>query len=146
VLVVGAGGLGVRCCSIRPARVGRLGIVDGDRLEPSTCIADLVRAGDAGAKRPARRGRVRALNPSARRTHALRSNRQRRAPVQGFDLVLDCSDNFSTKFLLNDVALRTGKPVLFASVYQFEGQLQLVAAMRAHPACAACGPKPRATG
>jgi len=40
--------------------------------------------------------------------------------------VLDCSDNFSTKFLLNDIALRTRTPVLFASVYQYEGQLQLV--------------------
>ena len=44
----------------------------------------------------------------------------------GYDLILDCSDNFTTKFLLNDLALRTGKPVLFASVYQYEGQLQLV--------------------
>jgi adenylyltransferase/sulfurtransferase len=44
----------------------------------------------------------------------------------GYDLILDCSDNFTTKFLLNDLALRAGKPVLFASVYQYEGQLQFV--------------------
>ncbi len=45
---------------------------------------------------------------------------------RGYDLVIDCSDNFTTKFLLNDLALRARKPVLFASVYQYEGQLQLV--------------------
>ncbi len=60
-----------------------------------------------------------------------------RTLVQAYDLIVDCSDNFSTKFLLNDVALRTGKPVLFASVYQYEGQLQLVAGDDASP-CLRC--------
>jgi adenylyltransferase/sulfurtransferase len=71
---------------------------------------------------------VRALNPEVRvDSHALRldnSNAERLAA--GHDLILDCSDNFATKFLLNDLALRLRKPVLFASVYQYEGQLQLV--------------------
>jgi adenylyltransferase/sulfurtransferase len=44
----------------------------------------------------------------------------------GFDLIVDCSDNFTTKFLLNDLALRARRPALFASVYQYEGQLQFV--------------------
>jgi adenylyltransferase/sulfurtransferase len=59
--------------------------------------------------------------------HALRfdaGNADRLAT--GHDLILDCSDNFATKFLLNDLALRTRRPVLFASVYQYEGQLQVV--------------------
>jgi adenylyltransferase/sulfurtransferase len=55
----------------------------------------------------------------------------------GYDLVLDCSDNFSTKFLLNDVALRLKLPVLFASVYQYEGQLQLVSGDALSP-CLRC--------
>jgi len=42
------------------------------------------------------------------------------------DLVIDCTDNFTTKFLLNDYCVRLGKPVVFASVYQYEGQLQIV--------------------
>ncbi|HET9472249.1 MAG TPA: ThiF family adenylyltransferase, partial [Steroidobacteraceae bacterium] len=57
--------------------------------------------------------------------------------AQPYDLIVDCSDNFSTKFLLNDVALRMRKPVLFASVYQYEGQLQLVAGDDASP-CLRC--------
>jgi adenylyltransferase/sulfurtransferase len=132
VLVVGAGGLGVPVLQyLAGAGVGRLGIVDGDRLEPSNLHRQTWYAlADCGREKAAlAAGRVRALNPEVRvEAHALRldaGNAERL--VQGFDLVLDCSDNFSTKFLLNDVALRTGKPVLFASVYQYEGQLQLVA-------------------
>jgi adenylyltransferase/sulfurtransferase len=132
VLVVGAGGLGVPVLQyLAGAGVGRLGIVDGDRLEPSNLHRQTWYAlADCGREKAAlAAARVRALNPEVRvETHALRldaANAERL--VQGYDLVLDSSDNFTTKFLLNDVALRTGKPVLFASVYQYEGQLQLVA-------------------
>ncbi len=71
---------------------------------------------------------MRALNPEVRvEAHALRLDAHNAERLcAGHDLILDCSDNFTTKFLLNDLALRTGKPVLFASVYQYEGQLQLV--------------------
>ena len=132
VLVVGAGGLGVPVLQyLAGAGVGRLGIVDGDRLEPSNLHRQTWYAlADCGREKAALAAeRVRALNPEVRiETHALRLDvHNAEHLVQGFDLVLDCSDNFSTKFLLNDVALRTGKPVLFASVYQYEGQLQLVA-------------------
>ncbi|MCL4695375.1 MAG: HesA/MoeB/ThiF family protein, partial [Candidatus Hydrogenedentes bacterium] len=43
-----------------------------------------------------------------------------------YDLVLDCTDNFATKFLLNDAAVLTGKPIIFASIYQYDGQLLFV--------------------
>jgi adenylyltransferase/sulfurtransferase len=142
VLVIGAGGLGVPVLQyLAGAGVGRLGIVDGDRLEPSNLHRQTWYAlADCGREKAAlAAARVRALNPEVRvETHSLRldaDNADRL--VQGFDLVLDCSDNFSTKFLLNDVALRTGKPVLFASVYQYEGQLQLVTGDAASP-CLRC--------
>ena len=51
------------------------------------------------------------------------------------DMVIDCTDNFSTKFLLNDYCVRLGKPRVFASVYQYEGQLQIV---RPGSACLRC--------
>lgn len=142
VLVVGAGGLGVPVLQyLAGAGVGRLGIVDGDRLEASNLHRQTWYAlADCGREKAALAAqRVRALNPDVRiETHALRldaGNADRL--VQGYDLVLDCSDNFSTKFLLNDVALRTGKPVLFASVYQYEGQLQRVAGDVSSP-CLRC--------
>jgi len=142
VLVVGAGGLGVPVLQyLAGAGVGRIGIVDGDRLEPSNLHRQTWYAlADCGRdKAQLATARVRALNPEVRvDTHVLRLDAgNAEGLVRGYDLVLDCSDNFSTKFLLNDVALRTRKPVLFASVYQYEGQLQLVAGDDASP-CLRC--------
>jgi adenylyltransferase/sulfurtransferase len=131
VLVVGAGGLGVPVLQyLAGAGVGRLGIVDADRLEPSNLHRQTWYAlADCGREKSSLAAeRVRALNPEVRvEPHALRfdaGNADRLAT--GHDLILDCSDNFATKFLLNDLALRTRRPVLFASVYQYEGQLQVV--------------------
>jgi adenylyltransferase/sulfurtransferase len=72
--------------------------------------------------------RVRALNPDVdTRIHAVRLD-PHNAPelVAQYDLVIDCTDNFSTKFLLNDICVQLRKPVIFSSVYQYEGQLQVV--------------------
>ena len=44
----------------------------------------------------------------------------------GFDVIVDCTDNFTARFLINDVAMTLGKPAVLASVYQYEGQLQVV--------------------
>jgi adenylyltransferase/sulfurtransferase len=131
VLVVGAGGLGVPVLQyLAGAGVGRIGIVDADRLEPSNLHRQTWYAlADCGREKSTLAAeRVNALNPEVHvQAHALRldaNNADRLA--DGYDLILDCTDNFTTKFLLNDLALRTRKPVLFASVYQYEGQLQLV--------------------
>jgi sulfur-carrier protein adenylyltransferase/sulfurtransferase len=131
VLVVGAGGLGIPVLQyLAGAGVGRLGIVDADRLEPSNLHRQtwyaLAECGQEKSSLAA--ARVRALNPEVRvESHALRLDAHNAERLcAGHDLILDCSDNFATKFLLNDLSLRTGKPVLFASVYQYEGQLQLV--------------------
>jgi adenylyltransferase/sulfurtransferase len=142
VLVIGAGGLGVPVLQyLAGAGVGRLGIVDGDRLEPSNLHRQTWYAlADCGREKAVLAAeRVRALNPDVRvDTHALRIDADNaRQLVEPYQLVLDCSDNFSTKFLLNDVALRARKPVLFASVYQYEGQLQLVAGDDSSP-CLRC--------
>jgi len=131
VLVIGAGGLGVPVLQyLAGAGVGRLGIVDGDRLEPSNLHRQTWYAlADCGQEKATLAAqRVRALNPEVRvEAHSARLDAGNIESVAaGYDLILDCSDNFATKFLLNDFALRAGKPVLFASVYQYEGQLQLV--------------------
>jgi len=131
VLVIGAGGLGVPVLQyLAGAGVGRLGIVDADRLEPSNLHRQTWYAlSECGQQKSAlAAARVRALNPEVRvEPHAVRLDAGNATTLAaGYDLILDCSDNFATKFLLNDLALETGKPVLFASVYQYEGQLQLV--------------------
>jgi len=131
VLVVGAGGLGVPVLQyLAGAGVGRLGIIDADRLEPSNLHRQTWYAlSECGQEKSSlAAARVSALNPEVRvEAHALRLDAHNAERLcAGHDLILDCSDNFATKFLLNDLALRTGKPVMFASVYQYEGQLQLV--------------------
>ncbi len=142
VLVIGAGGLGVPVLQyLAGAGIGRLGIVDSDRLEPSNLHRQtwyaLAHCGREKSTLAAER--VRALNPEVRvEAHPLRLDANNSARIAaGYDLILDCSDNFTTKFLLNDLALRTGKPVLFASVYQYEGQLQWVRGDQAS-ACLRC--------
>lgn len=131
VLVVGCGGLGVPVISyLAGAGVGRLGLVDSDRLEPSNLHRQTMYAlADVGKlKAELATDRVRALNPDvdvrAYTAHLGALN----APdlIAQHDLVVDCTDNFSTKFLLNDFCVQLGKPVVFASVYQYEGQLQVV--------------------
>jgi adenylyltransferase/sulfurtransferase len=130
VLVVGAGGLGVPVLQyLAAAGVGRMGILDGDHVEASNLhrqplygIADLGRAkAEVAAERLATLNRDVALDAIA--THATRENVDEL--VAGYDLVIECTDNFRAKFLVNDAVVRAGKPAVFASVHQYEGQLQV---------------------
>ena len=138
VLVVGCGGLGVPAMTyLAAAGVGRLGLADADRLEasnlhrqPMYALADV---GQRKAELAARR--LRSLNPEVElRVHPLRLDALS-APglIADYDLVIDCTDSISSKLVLNDVCVRLGKPIVFASVYQYEGQLQVV-----HPGRGAC--------
>jgi molybdopterin/thiamine biosynthesis adenylyltransferase/molybdopterin synthase catalytic subunit/rhodanese-related sulfurtransferase len=142
VLVVGCGGLGVPVLSyLAGAGLGRLGLVDGDRLEASNLhrqtMYSLADVGRPKAELAA--ARLAALNPDVDlQVHMLRLDADN-APglVSQFDLVIDCTDNFGTKFMLNDVCVRLGKPAVFSSVYQYEGQLQVIRPDR-RGACLRC--------
>ncbi len=142
VLVIGAGGLGVPVLSyLAGAGVGRLGILDGDRLEASNLhrqtLYALAECGQPKAQLAA--ARVAALNPEVRvvaHVEHLEASRAE-AQVRDYDILVDCSDNFATKFLLNDVAQRLGKILVLSSIYQYEGQLQVVRGDR-HGACLRC--------
>src|ERR1700730_3471417 len=140
VLVIGCGGLGVPVISyLTGAGIGRLGLVDGDRLEPSNLHRQTMYAlADVGQlKAELAADRVRALNPDVDvRAYTVRLDALNApALIAQHDLVIDCTDNFATKFLLNDYCVQLGKPVVFASVYQYEGQLQIV---RPGSACLRC--------
>ena len=131
VAVIGAGGLGVPVLQyLAGAGVGRLVIIDGDRLEPSNLHRQTLYAlADCGQpKATLAAARVRALNPAVEAiAHAQRLDAGNgRALLEGADLVIDCTDNFSTKFLLNDLAQQLRVPAVLASVYQYEGQLQIL--------------------
>lgn len=142
VLVVGCGGLGVPVMTyLAAAGVGRIGLVDADRLEASNLHRQtLYSLADVGRpKVELAAARLRALNPEVEiHTHAVRLDATN-APgiVEPHSLIIDCTDNFSTKFMLNDTCVRLRKPVIFSSVYQYEGQLQVVRPERGG-ACLRC--------
>jgi molybdopterin/thiamine biosynthesis adenylyltransferase/molybdopterin synthase catalytic subunit/rhodanese-related sulfurtransferase len=130
VLVVGAGGLGVPVLQyLAAAGVGRIGILDGDHVEASNLhrqplygIADIGRGkAEVATERLATLNREVKLEAIA--THATRENIDQH--VAQYDLVVECTDNFRAKFLVNDAVVRAGKPAVFASVHQYEGQLQV---------------------
>lgn len=142
VLVLGCGGLGVPVISyLAGAGIGRIGLVDGDRLEASNLHRQTMYAlADVGKlKAELAAARVRALNPEVEvDVHAVRFTADNALDIVGkYDLVIDCTDNFSTKFLLNDVCVQKRVPVVFSSVYQYEGQLQVVRPDRGGP-CLRC--------
>ncbi|HTY49548.1 MAG TPA: ThiF family adenylyltransferase, partial [Steroidobacteraceae bacterium] len=142
VLVVGAGGLGVPVLSyLAGAGVGRIGIVDGDRVEPSNLHRQpLYGLGDAGEmKAPLAATRLAALNPDVDvQVYGLRLDAANGPDIlAAWDLVIDCTDNFSTKFLINDLCVRAGKPAILSSIYQYEGQLQVMRPERGG-ACLRC--------
>jgi molybdopterin/thiamine biosynthesis adenylyltransferase/rhodanese-related sulfurtransferase len=142
VLVVGAGGLGSPVLQyLAGAGVGYLGIVDADALEPSNLHRQPIFAlADAGApKAQLAMAAVQRINPTVHvELHALRLDADNAlALIRGYDVVVDCSDNFRTKYLINDAAVLAHRPAVFASVYQYEGQLQVYKPQPTH-ACLRC--------
>ena len=142
VVVIGAGGLGCPVLSyLAGAGVGTLHVVDGDRVEASNLHRQpLFAMADVGRpKAEAAAEKLAALNPSIRvQAHVARFTVENAAALVALgELVVDCSDNFATKFLVNDAAVLAGKPAVMASIYQYEGQLQ-VARPDAGGSCLRC--------
>jgi len=140
ILVIGAGGLGVPVLGyLAGAGVGTLGIVDGDVLEASNLHRQtLYSLGDCGRPKALLAAEhLRALNPEVDvRAHVERIRAGTlEALAADYDVLVDCSDNFSTRFVVNDAAVALGKSAVLASVYQFEGQLQV---LRPGSACLRC--------
>jgi molybdopterin/thiamine biosynthesis adenylyltransferase/rhodanese-related sulfurtransferase len=142
VLIVGAGGLGSPVLQyLAGAGVGLLGLVEADVLQASNLhrqpIYELAQVGEPKAALAA--AAVAKLNPTVRvETHAERFGADNALRlVQAHDVVVDCTDNFRTKFLINDAAVLAERPAVFASVYQYEGQLQVYQPLDSH-ACLRC--------
>ena len=130
VLIVGLGGLGSPVLQyLAGAGVGHLGLVDADVLDASNLHRQPIYALSEVGKPKAdlARAAVLAINPSVHvETHAARFNADNALElIRDHDIVVDCSDNFRTKYMINDAAVLAQKPAVFASVYQYEGQLQV---------------------
>ena len=128
VLVVGAGGLGAPLLQyLAAAGIGTLGVVDADRVDLSNLQRQVIhRTSDIGlAKVDSARRALTEINPEvAVEVHDERleaGNAERL--IAGYDLVADGSDNFATRFLLNDVCYRLKKTLVAAAILRFDGQI-----------------------
>jgi sulfur-carrier protein adenylyltransferase/sulfurtransferase len=142
VLVVGAGGLGSPLLQyLAGAGVGFLGIIDADTLDASNLHRQPIYAlADVGRQKAALAlAAVQRINPTVHvESHPVRLDANNALElIRGYDVVADCSDNFRTKYLINDAAVLAHRPAVFASVYQYEGQLQ-VYKPESHHACLRC--------
>jgi adenylyltransferase/sulfurtransferase len=142
VLVVGAGGLGsAALLYLAAAGVGRLAVVDGDAVELSNLQRQILhRTCDLGRRKVASAAEsLAALNPHVRvEVFDLRLDPANvRDVVQGFEVVLDASDNFITRFLLAEHCWQAGIPLISAAATGWHGQL-LVARPGAENPCYRC--------
>jgi adenylyltransferase/sulfurtransferase len=130
VLVVGAGGLGSPALMyLAAAGVGTIGVVDDDVVELSNLqrqvvhgVADIGRRKSESASQ-----RLASVNPLVRVVrHDVRIDSSNALEIiAGYDLVLDGTDNFPTRYLLNDACVLLGKPDVWGSIYRFDGQTSI---------------------
>src|SRR6266487_3951093 len=130
VLLIGAGGLGSPAAYyLAAAGVGTLGIIDADVVEESNLQRQIIhntkRVGQYKAE--SAREAIEALNPDVKViTYIERLDESNVARIiAGYDVIIDGTDNFPTRYLLNDAALLANKPVVHGSVFRFEGQLTI---------------------
>jgi len=128
VLVVGAGGLGAPVLQyLAAAGIGTLGIVDDDVVERSNLQRQVIHAdSDVGTpKVDSAKAFIHNLNPdiTVETYEARLSKANAEDIIGGYDLVVDASDNFPTRFLVNDVCRLAGLPVVHGAIYKFEGQV-----------------------
>ena len=134
VLVIGAGGLGAPALMyLAAAGVGTLGVVDDDIVSLSNLQRQIIHATpDIGRRKvDSAAEQIHALNPHVSfEAHAVRLDADNAmALIGGYDLVLDGSDNFATRYLVSDACFLAGKPLITAALGQFDGSLTTI---RAH--------------
>lgn len=130
VLCVGAGGLGSPAIQfLAAAGVGTLGIVDYDKVDLSNLQRQTIHAGNVGKSKARSAAEfVARLNPDVKTTvyeEALTAENAR-AIVRQYDFIVDGSDNFATRYLVNDACLLESRPFSHGAVLRFEGQILTV--------------------
>ena len=138
ILVIGAGGLGSPALLyLAAAGVGVIGVVDDDLVERSNLQRQIIHTEDriGMAKVASAAIAMTALNPfvEVRAIEARLGEANAAEIMAGYDLILDGSDNFDTRYLVNRLAVAAGKPLISAAITQWEGQLSLYDPARGAP-------------
>lgn len=130
ILIIGAGGLGCPVLqNLTAAGVGQIGIVDGDLVEASNLNRQHLYTPNDCGKNKAQTAAVAVLkqNPQVKvfafPTHFTKNNAFE--IVENYQLIVDCTDDNQTRYLINDVALAKGIPMVYAAIHRFEGQLSV---------------------
>ena len=128
VLVIGAGGLGCPCLQVLAgAGIGTIGIADHDVVSISNLHRQqLYHDSDAGRlKTQAAAEKLRACNPFIKiETYELMADQHNILPLLTlYDVIIDCTDNFYTRYLVNDACVVSGKPLVYGAIHQTEGHV-----------------------
>ena len=131
ILVVGAGGLGSPVLLyLAAAGVGRIGIIDDDTVDETNLQRQVLYGyDDIGRKKVVvAQERIQSINPHIDvEVHQYRLNCDNAVDlISQYDVVADGSDNFATRYLVNDACVLAGKVNVFASIFQFEGQVSVL--------------------
>ncbi len=131
VLIIGAGGLGSPVAIyLAAAGVGRLGIVDSDEVELSNLHRQILHTEEAVGRPKVESAQTMLgeVNPLVEvQTHPMRLQAANiEALIARYDVVVDGSDNFPTKFLVNDACVFAEKPLSLAGIHRFEGQVMTI--------------------
>jgi adenylyltransferase/sulfurtransferase len=141
VLMIGTGGLGAPSgMYLAAAGIGRLGLVDFDVVEESNLQRQIIH-GTRDVGRPkieSARDRLHDINPHVEiETHETRLSSENALQLfRDYDIIVDGTDNFPTRYLVNDACVLTGKPNVYGSIFRFEGQASVFWAERG--ACYRC--------
>jgi sulfur-carrier protein adenylyltransferase/sulfurtransferase len=132
VLCIGAGGLGSPLALyLAAAGVGTLGIVDFDVVDYTNLQRQIIHStADVGRKKLDSAGeKLKAINPflNLRKFETRLSSENALELFQDFDIIADGTDNFPTRYLVNDACVLTGKPNVYGSIFRFEGQASVFA-------------------
>ncbi len=143
ILVIGAGGLGSSLLQyLACAGIGSLGIIDNDKVELSNLQRQIIhdfskinlRKVDSAEEK------LQKLNPTLNlQTYAIRANYQNLTKIiKDYEIVIDATDNFPTRFVINQVCFEQKKPLVFGAVKGFQGQLSIFKAYENNQPCYAC--------
>jgi adenylyltransferase/sulfurtransferase len=132
VLIIGAGGLGSPLASyLAAAGIGTLGIVDFDTVDFTNLQRQILyTTDDVGRKKlDAAADRIKAMNPNIKVVpHEERLTSENALDIiKDYDVVVDGTDNFPTRYLVNDACVLLGKPNVYGSIFRFEGQASVFA-------------------
>ena len=135
VLCIGAGGLGSPLCLyLTAAGVGTIGIVDFDTVDVTNLQRQILHTtADIGRpKIDSARETLEAINPHVKiETHSLRLSSENALELIGkYDIIVDGTDNFATRYLVNDACVLLGKPYVYGSIFRFDGQVTVFDSLR----------------